>query len=225
MLPYVIIMPKPHTMNRLTQVELDSISALIEEYSYLPWKLYLLTFMFNQMPGKRPVQVEIMKREVERVYHRLLNSVHRRANSEFAEAWMPFFVGAPDLGGSSGSTIPVAYNAPNDTLHAHILAGIPLVSRLEIDLNRHFLEYRDSYIKPDHPLERIDVEPIKSNAAYVTGYALKGLKFSFPRDDMIVLRGRDKGWYLRQRMERVEERRQVDKETRGRLGLDRPARG
>jgi hypothetical protein len=217
-------MPESLETNRITRDELSAFCKDIEDYMYLPWRLYLLSFMFKQLPGERPVQVEIMKREVERVYHRLLNSVHRRSNSSVAEAWMPFFVGAPDLRGSSGSTIPVAYNAPNDTLHAHIISGIPLVSRLKTDLNRHFLEERDSYIKPEHPLERIDVEPIKTNAGYVTSYALKGLKFSFSRDDMIVLRGRDKGWHSRQRLDRVEERRQVDKETRARLGLDRPAR-
>ena len=220
MLPYLIPMPRPHTMNRLSQVEMDALGHLIEEYSNRPWKLYLLTFMFNQMPGNRVVQVEIIKREVERVYHRLLGAVHRRPNTSYAKEWMPFFVGAPDLVGSTGGAPkPLADVLPNDSLHAHCIAGIPLVSRLETDLRRYFLEERDSYIKPDHPLLRIDVEPIKSNAAYVTGYALKGLRYSFTHDDLIMLRGRDGSWRQGRPLERVEARRRVDREARARLGL------
>lgn len=175
--------------DRMSRREVEELCQHIEQYAYLPWSLWFLTFMFRDIRGPRHRKIELMRKDLDRFYYTLAKRTHRRLNSDYAQVWMPFIVGAFDLPGSHGNQLPLDDLVPNDGLHAHGVAAMPLVYRMEQPLNLHLVDEKHRYIHPEFPLVRVDVERIQSDPSYVTDYAIKALKKGLlSRDELIILR-------------------------------------
>jgi len=57
---------------------------------------YLLTFMFNRLPGNTSAIVSQMQNEVERVYSALLTWIVKKPTSVNWVPLLPRFIGCPD---------------------------------------------------------------------------------------------------------------------------------
>jgi hypothetical protein len=71
-----------------TQLVLDRVRA--------GWSCYLVTFLFNQFPGPKPIVIERMKDEMQRIYSTLLTRVHRKPKMASVDE-LPVLIGAVDL--------------------------------------------------------------------------------------------------------------------------------
>ncbi|GJE48408.1 hypothetical protein GOFOIKOB_1437 [Methylobacterium tardum] len=141
--------------------------------SYVP---YLLTFMFQPLGGSLSSMGERMLDDIERVYRIHVTRVVRKPNAPAHLDERPIWLCSLDL--------PVFKHAKqsrldvliNDGLHAHAVGFYAPRSRLREGVVEHFEHHHDDlYVRREHPLMRIDVEPITHRTGYVVGYVRKNI--------------------------------------------------
>ena len=161
----------------------DYIEARLDE----GWHPFLLTFMFEQLPGSQAAKMAQMAHFLERAYALFVMRVVRKPKTAQSRGVAPIWLCAPDLpvykqtGKHSLRDVVV-----NDGLHYHVILLLPPWSRLW-DVVMHFEELRPTYRKRA-ALDRVDVEPIVNRHRYVAGYGWKSiLKGRFDVGDGFVL--------------------------------------
>ena len=109
------------TLNGYTQLVTDRIKQ--------GWSSYLVTILFQQLPGSRPTIISRMNQEIQRVYATLITRVHRKPRTATADE-LPVLIGAVDLPvyKSDPSSAPLV--RCNGGLHFHALILIPDGSRM-----------------------------------------------------------------------------------------------
>jgi hypothetical protein len=138
------------------------------------WNTYLVTFMFNHIPGPSAVKVKLMQDSVCRFYSQLVTRVVRKPNSIHQLFNRPRMITAPDYPVYKHKKIGLAAATVNDGLHMHSILAIPLKSRLKEDIGSHVARKSFSYIKS--PLRNIHFQPIENNIKGATDYAMKAVK-------------------------------------------------
>lgn len=136
---------------------------------------YLLTFMFQPLGGSVASMGERMLDDIERIYRIHVTRVVRKPNAPAHMDERPVWFSSLDL--------PVFKHAKqgrldvtiNDGLHAHATGFYHPRSRLRDGVADHFEDRRDLYVRREHPLMRIDVEPITERVGYVVGYGRKNV--------------------------------------------------
>ncbi|MGY8685674.1 hypothetical protein Q2941_49400 [Bradyrhizobium sp. UFLA05-153] len=181
---------------------------VVEAYSHRIGELmdegrraYYLNFMFNQLPGARQTQTQIMTQEVERVHWTLMHHIVRRPNAERFAHLRPIFLGCPDLPVFKWNRDKVGQSVTaNDGLHFNAVALVPPrtdpilpvefqywlrgpLSRLTVPLDQHFQENGRKYL--NRRLARIDVTPITEGT--MTDYTLKTFKHGRIDEDSILI--------------------------------------
>lgn len=161
---------------------------------------YYANFMFNQLPGERKTQLDIMKGEIERVFGILLKHVVRKPWSDSWKPLMPRFIGCADLPAPKGKKVDVDVVRVNDGLHFNGLLFVPprrrkkggktvkgaggRKSRLKVSLIRHFECQSSSYLT--RRLVRIHLVRVKNDG--ITDYALKTyISGKISSDDFLVI--------------------------------------
>ena len=151
------------------------------------WTPYLLTFMYDHMRGS-DINVGLkMEKEVERVYATHLTRVVRKPTAPCSFGRLPVWLCSPDrpvFKYAKQSRLDVQVN---EGRHMHAAAFDPPWSRLDVDLATHFDRCRDLYLRPGHPLIRIDVQPITHRTGYVVGYARKHIGRGFVGQDATLI--------------------------------------
>ena len=170
---------------------LDAYSAWVRSHMDDGWEAFLLTFMFNQLPGPPNTRIAVMHNEIMRVYATLATRVVRKPNSPRWSRYLPKGIFVPDRPVYKHSKSPLRDVSVNNGLHMH---GI-MVARRQIgrvtprmreSLDHHFIRNKHLYL--NDRLIRIDIEPITHHPAYVTGYAMKSIKRpNFGFDQVLVL--------------------------------------
>jgi hypothetical protein len=172
------------TSNQIEQGYQDWGAQLIAR-GFLP---YLLTLMFQPMPGTGSGKLRQMLAITERLYAQHLTSVVRKPNAPAGLDRRPIWICCPDRPVFKHVKAELHDVTINDGLHLHALAFMPPVSRLRTDLATHFIERANVYRPPLSPLRRIHVEPITDDAAAVVSYARKSLtRGRFESDALLVL--------------------------------------
>ena len=152
------------------------------------WRPYLITFMFNQLPGSASAVVKQMQGEVERVYATFVTRVVRKPRSPQSADRLPVFVGFADLPVAKRETGKLREITLNDGLHYHGILLMPAQSRVRTGLAFHFMKYHRLYLRKRSRLDRLHVRPIDTDPGYVVRYAFKALENGrLPYDDCILV--------------------------------------
>jgi hypothetical protein len=142
--------------------------------------------MFSQLPGSFGFKHQRMEREVLRWYGRLATRAVRKPRSPEWAPLLPKGVFVPDLPVFKRSKQDLRDVVINDGLHMHGIVVANRFGRISEPLDEHFSKNLEKYLTCN--LRYIDIEPITRTAAYVTEYAMKGLKRPiFSLDNVLVL--------------------------------------
>ena len=161
----------------------------IQRYLDQGWDGYLVTVMFNDLPGKRDTKIVQMHKQVTRLYERLATRMVRKPRSSKWAKWLPIGIFIPDMPvpkSRKGQKSTIADVSINDGLH---MGGIVLGNRwgrVRVPLDQYFEENAEKYL--DGKIRNIDVQRITYEPDYVVDYALKSLlKRTASNDDILVL--------------------------------------
>ena len=155
------------------------------------WSCYLVTILFQQLPGSQSTLTSRMKQEIQRVYSTLITRVHRKPRTASPNE-LPILIGAVDLPvyKSDRSSSPLV--RCNGGLHFHALILIPDRSRLREPLQDHFQTSAHLY-ETDGTISKIDVRPVVDGYERVVDYVFKTIKrgrISYDEGVLILPRAR-----------------------------------
>jgi hypothetical protein len=158
----------------------------VMEYINQEWTPYEISFMYHPLPGSQRAVLEQMKRELYRVNSKLVTRFERSPASKSGFNRLPRMMLFPDLPVYKRTRPTPKDVFVNDGLHYGGIALTPPKSRIEIPMDAYFDEKESEYLSKR--LERIHVEPITSDAAYVTDYVAKSIKRGTTSlDDIVIL--------------------------------------
>jgi hypothetical protein len=150
------------------------------------WNAYLVTFLFNHIPGRPATKLKLMQDSVSRLYSKLVTRVVRKPNSIHQLFNRPRMIVAPDYPVFKHEKIGLRQATVNDGLHLHAILAVPLKSRLKEDIVSHV--QRKSYLYVKAPLRTINLAPIEDHTKVVTDYMMKTVKHGKCRwEDVLVL--------------------------------------
>jgi hypothetical protein len=138
------------------------------------WNAYLVTFMFNHLPGLPAARLKVMHDSVCRFYSTLVTRIVRKPNSIHQMRLRPRMLTVPDYPVFKHAKIGLREATVNDGLHMHAILSVPLESRLKEDLISHVAEKSRLYRKM--PLREIHFQPIEHNTYAVTNYVMKAVR-------------------------------------------------
>ncbi len=139
------------------------------------WTPYLLSLMFRPIGGSAATVARVMTAEIERVYATFVTRVVRRPAAPTSVGNMPVWFCSPDYPIYKRVKASLLEVGINDGLHWHASAFQPPISRLREPLVEHFEAHRTLYVRPEFPLDRIDVQQVRDRVGYVTGYGRKSI--------------------------------------------------
>ena len=181
-----------NSINSSDIAQIEAITAwwsreMEDKARYEGWNVYLVTFMFNQIPGTAATKLKEMQNNVSRFYSKMITHVVRKPNSIYYLHKRPKMLAAPDYPVFKHEKKNFAEVRVNDGLHMHAILGMPLKSRLKKEtISMHVERKHHTYIKT--PLREIHFKPIEANMKEVTDYALKTIKRGTCRwEDILIL--------------------------------------
>jgi hypothetical protein len=104
------------------------------------WNGYLVSFMFNPVPGATRTKLDIMGEALYRFYATFRTRVVRNPNSIFQLSQRPLLIAAPDYPVPKHQKQKISDVTINDGLHMHGLLVVPSDSRLKEDVIRTYLK-------------------------------------------------------------------------------------
>jgi hypothetical protein len=138
------------------------------------WNAYLVTFMFNHIPGSPAIKLKLMQDGVSRFYSKLVTRIVRKPNSIHQLYKRPRMIAAPDYPVFKYEKIVLRQATVNDGLHMHGILVAPLKSRLKEDIISHVQRKSHLYVKA--PLRTINFALIEDHTKAVTDYMMKTIK-------------------------------------------------
>ena len=151
------------------------------------WEAAILTFMFNQMPGNREAIRRSQESEVEKAYARFVLRVVRRPLSPAAWAYLPIWIGAPDLPVWKREKQSLRDVSVNDGQHVQLATVTPPKRRFPGDFRTFVMENQQLFVG-DGPCCRVHAEPITHDMTRVMEYIVKSIdRRLFGEDTLIVL--------------------------------------
>lgn len=163
---------------------------------------YLVSFMFNQLPGDHRVQLQIMEEQVRRWHRTLTYHVVRKPESTCWKPLKPILIGCPDspVRKRARAARRAAGTVANDGWHFNAVVLVPpkrrpvggktvrgaggRQSRLKVGLIRHLQKRELKYLHGR--LQRVHVKRIEFGTAI--DYAFKTFKAGrFSGDSILIL--------------------------------------
>jgi hypothetical protein len=170
----------------IRELILDAFGAWIKQHVKLGYDPYLLSFMFDHLPGSEQARIQQMHDQVTIFYRKLITHVERDPTLDKNAHKLPRGVFFPDVPAYKRKKQGLLDVTVNDGLHMHGVLVIPDKSRLKTSLDEHVLENYHKY--RSHKMYRIDVVPMDARIVYTTDYAGKALKTPrFDQDDILIL--------------------------------------
>jgi tRNA(Leu) C34 or U34 (ribose-2'-O)-methylase TrmL len=158
----------------------------IQQHLDLGWDAYLVTFMFRNISGSNEVKIQRMHKEITRFYEKLATRAVRKPRSEQWVHLLPKGIFFPDVPGYGSSVYSITEVSINDGIHFRGIMVATQEARLKEPLHLHLGRKRKLYVTGK--IYRIDAEPIKSRAAFVTDYGGKAVKRRrFSNDHVLLL--------------------------------------
>jgi hypothetical protein len=153
------------------------------------WNGYLITFMFNHIPGPFDHKCSVMTNEIERVYHTLGNYVVHNWRSKSQREKLPRLYAFPDYPGQKLEPFNWKDINCNDGLHYHGITVIRIDTKLRMGLDTFIMhdEHKKHLIKYGGPLRRIHIEPIDRAPRIAVGYAIKAIEDRIPDPNRLLI--------------------------------------
>jgi hypothetical protein len=174
------------------QLALTGYTQLVTDRIKQGWSCYLVTILFQQLPGSRPTIISRMKQDIQRVYSTLITRVHRRPRTASPDE-LPILIGAADLPVHKLTRSSAPLVRCNGGLHFHALILISGRSRLREPLQDHFQANAHLY-GMDGAISKIDVRPVVDGHQRVVDYVFKTMKrgrVTYDEGVLILPRARD----------------------------------
>jgi hypothetical protein len=179
---------KYQILPRNVQDEIDAFGDMIANLIDEGCTPFLLTLMFNHIPGNAARRYDIMREETNRVYSIHATRVCRNVKSRKDRARMPIWFMLPDFPIFKYEKQRMRDVKINDGQHKQGLYLLPLDSRLKTSPTYHFKENRNLYIWPDRELRIIDAKLIEETPRQAVDYICKALKTGrADRDQLFIL--------------------------------------
>jgi hypothetical protein len=168
--------------------EISWYGPMTTRYLHDGWFGYMMTFMFNPLPGSERTKDREMRTEMEGVYASFITRLIRRPRS--SGVVLPRLITCPDWPVNKAVRRTLSEIKTNGGLHHHGILLVPPANkhhRLKVPVEQHFREHQDYYVR-DHLLKTVDARPFPvEDAERVTDYVLKGLKANRLDDDETLL--------------------------------------
>jgi len=167
---------------------IEGLGKTVEMYVKEGFEPYMVSFMFQLPSLYLHDSRQLIRSEIERVYHRFLTEVVRNPWSEKNDGNRPILIACPDWPVFK-RTNKLTRLLPWEGVHAGGILLIPVRYRLKNGVKDHFETVKKSaYVRKGFPLSRIHVEHITHDIAYVVDYSFKALKRRLCTvDDVIFL--------------------------------------
>lgn len=170
-------------------IVLDGYGQWVRERVESGFKPYLMTFMFNPLPGSMQAKKDDMLREITKVYRTMNTKWFHRNPRSTPMRNRPLWIVGPDL------PVPKRYKdtyrdlAVNDGLHCHAIVLVPAHrNRMSIPFDDFVDMHQAKWTGEKRNTFRIHCVPVDDNVERVTDYVLKNIKRgNFPLDDILVL--------------------------------------
>lgn len=158
-------------------IVLDGYGQWVRERVESGFEPYLLTFMFNPLPGNQSAKRALMLAEISRTYDKINTRWFHRRPRKLPLDRHPLWIAAPDLPVFKYDKNNYRDAAVNDGLHYHAIALTPQLGMRKPMLFNDFIDSRQKlWTGEDRFLFRIDCRPITYAEKYVTDYVLKAVK-------------------------------------------------
>jgi len=151
----------------------------------LGWDGYFITIMFHNIIGSIETRVQVMKKEIYKLYGRVATRTVRNPRSGSRVHLLPKAIFVPDVPAYKQSKYNLRDVTVNDGIHFHGVMVVNKQARFKEPLH---LFMTDPRFYVGTKICRVHVEPITSEVVFVTDYAGKAIKRErFPIDDVLVL--------------------------------------
>ena len=182
----------PRTANRrvLHPVDRGWADWVHVHQQYWGWKAYLVTFLFNHLPGSERAQVGQMGRRIEGFYAALLTHMMHGPNRKVNLGRRPIMIAVPETcWRAMVQRFNLADVRPNGGWHYHAIFLVPPWTRKKAKpFDAFFAREYHRFVYPADELRRVHVERMDSKWAAVWSYITKA-KGRNPnaQDDILLL--------------------------------------
>jgi hypothetical protein len=150
---------------------------------------FLVTFTFYQILGSNRHVANVMKNEIERLYHLITQRlIVRNDRSPSHEGRTGLFIAAPDWPVPKSNRQPMLSSRPNSGMHFHgfwLTPPLWMQRRKEL-LSDYWIENQGRFVR--RPIFEVDIKEIVSDPEYVLEYILKAMtRNRATPDDLIIL--------------------------------------
>jgi hypothetical protein len=139
------------------------------------WKPSLVTFQFNQLPGGAKAFLSQARTEIVTLYRKLVPHVQRFPTTRMGALNVPILLSSADLPVFKHNKKSLAEVTINGGLHCHALILVPPNNRLRGDLETHFLQEQERYLRGSRLSSIHTVSINDGGLERAVGYALKGI--------------------------------------------------
>ena len=151
------------------------------------WNGYIVTFMFNHIPGTYDHKCSIMENAIERVYATLVRHVVHDPRSQSERRKLPRLYAFPDYPRRKMEPFRWEDITINDGLHYHGIVLIRIDTRLKVGLDMYVNQNYRHFVKSGGPLRRIHIEPIDRTPAKAVDYVLKAIEWRIPDSNQMLI--------------------------------------
>lgn len=171
--------------NRTTR-EIKAWAEWLErEYVNEEFNLYLITMMFNQLPGKREAIIRQMEQEADSFYTKFVTRVYHRPKNEL---YLPVLLMHPDLPVPKKAKQSIGDVSINGGLHLQGILVVPVKARFGPDAKAHINGKMPLYLGHNDKIRRLHLEPIKWTPEKVVAYVFKMLSRNVFGSDYTYIR-------------------------------------
>ncbi|PVE54018.1 hypothetical protein [Rhizobium rhizogenes] len=152
---------------------IDAYISMVEDRAAGGWEPYLLTLMFNQLRGNERTKQQLMLKECEAIYGRLMTRLIKRPHNTPIAA-MPFWLSCMDWPVNKQIKSSFSDIMTNDGMHIHAIFMVPPNARTGKRLNEIVADSPKAFLVGERmALSRLHVVPLERTLQKAALYALK----------------------------------------------------
>lgn len=165
----------------------EAYTAMATDRIAIGFTPYLLTLMFNPIDGNKYRRQEVMYKETQRLYAKLLTRMIRRPKKHPINE-LPFWIGCSDWPVPKDFKDHLFNIAQNDGQHIHIAAFQPPPCEIDGGLLNRIEDHQSHIHGPEHAFQRVHAYEITETPKKAVGYVLKSLsRRRIAAEDILVL--------------------------------------
>jgi hypothetical protein len=164
---------------------IEAYGEWFKQHLDLEWDGYFITIMFHNIVGKREAKIQVMKKEIYKLYGRVATRAVRKPRSGNRAHLLPKAIFVPDVPAYKQSRYTLRDVTVNEGIYFH---GVMVASKKARFKKPCHLLMIDPRLYVGTKICRIHVEPITSKVVSVTDYAGTAIKRErLPVDHVLVL--------------------------------------